>query len=163
MREREMRQRVERFLQSRLRNMLMPATLGLGLALGGCSSNATMQAVDAGTPTANKDAGSPSANKDAGMPDSHAGPDTQIADGNQAGPDAGAVDAQTAIDAGITDAGQGNQDVLPVAKYMAPMLDAAADLRDSGMILRYAAPIARDAAPDIHVVALYMAQLPIPR
>ena len=39
MRERDMRWRVERFLQSRLRSMLMPATMGLGLALGGCASD----------------------------------------------------------------------------------------------------------------------------
>lgn len=40
MREKEMRQRVERFLQTRLRAMLLPATLGLGLALGACDSEA---------------------------------------------------------------------------------------------------------------------------
>jgi hypothetical protein len=40
MREREMRLRVERYMQTRLRSMLMPATLGLGLAIGGCNSDA---------------------------------------------------------------------------------------------------------------------------
>jgi hypothetical protein len=40
MREREMRQRVEHFLQTRLRNMLLPATLGLGLAISACNSDA---------------------------------------------------------------------------------------------------------------------------
>ena len=39
MREREMRQRVEQFLKVRLRNMLMPATLGLGLAMSSCGSS----------------------------------------------------------------------------------------------------------------------------
>jgi hypothetical protein len=39
MRERDMRLRVERFLQSRLRSMLLPATMGLGLAVGGCDSD----------------------------------------------------------------------------------------------------------------------------
>jgi hypothetical protein len=37
MREYEMRQRVFRFLKVRMRNMIMPATLGLGLAVGSCS------------------------------------------------------------------------------------------------------------------------------
>ncbi len=52
MRERDMRLRVERFLQSRLRSMLIPATMGLGLAMGGCASDA-LTADDAGD---NKDA-----------------------------------------------------------------------------------------------------------
>lgn len=47
MREREMRQRVESFLQTRLRAMLMPATLGVGLAIGGCGSN-TLNSDDGG-------------------------------------------------------------------------------------------------------------------
>ena len=55
MRERDMRLRVERFLQTRLRSMLMPATLGLGLALGGCNSDA-LSTDDGGDPIAKKDA-----------------------------------------------------------------------------------------------------------
>jgi hypothetical protein len=34
-----MRSRVERFLQTRLRSMLFPATLGLGMALSGCEGD----------------------------------------------------------------------------------------------------------------------------
>jgi hypothetical protein len=57
MRERDMRLRVERFLQTRLRSMLMPATLGLGLALGGCNSDA-LSTDDGGNQTQKKDTGS---------------------------------------------------------------------------------------------------------
>jgi hypothetical protein len=57
MREREMRQRVERFLQTRLRSMLLPATLGLGLAVGACNSDG-LSTDDGGDKTVNKDAGS---------------------------------------------------------------------------------------------------------
>jgi hypothetical protein len=39
MRERDMRARVERFIQTRLRSMLFPATLGLGMALTGCKGD----------------------------------------------------------------------------------------------------------------------------
>ena len=55
MREQDMRLRVERFLQTRLRSMLMPATLGLGLALGGCNSDA-LNTDDGGNQTVKKDA-----------------------------------------------------------------------------------------------------------
>jgi hypothetical protein len=49
MREREMRQRVERFLQTRLRRMLAPATIGLGLAVSpGCPSSDPSNTDDAG-------------------------------------------------------------------------------------------------------------------
>jgi hypothetical protein len=39
MREQEMRLRVFRFLKARMRNMIMPATIGIGLAVGGCSDS----------------------------------------------------------------------------------------------------------------------------
>jgi hypothetical protein len=63
MRERDMRLRVERFIQTRLRSMLMPATLGLGMALSGCDGDG-LSANDAGDPTVHQDA----ANTDAGSP-----------------------------------------------------------------------------------------------
>jgi hypothetical protein len=56
MRENEMRQRVERFLQTRLRAMLLPATLGLGLAVGACDSEGL--ATDDGGQQAKEDSGS---------------------------------------------------------------------------------------------------------
>jgi hypothetical protein len=39
MKEQEMRLRVFRFLRARMRNMIMPATMGLGLAIGGCTTS----------------------------------------------------------------------------------------------------------------------------
>jgi hypothetical protein len=39
MREQEMRLRVFRFLRTRMRHMLMPATVGLGITVAACSSN----------------------------------------------------------------------------------------------------------------------------
>jgi hypothetical protein len=71
MREREMRQRVERFLQTRLRSLLLPATLGLGLAVGACNSDA-LSTDDGGDPPANKDSGSVATKYMAQLPD--AGP-----------------------------------------------------------------------------------------
>jgi hypothetical protein len=55
MRERDMRARVERFIQTRLRSMLMPATLGLGMALAGCNGDG-LEVDDGGDPIVNKDA-----------------------------------------------------------------------------------------------------------
>lgn len=41
MREHEMRMRVFEFLKARMRNMLLPATVGIGLAVGGCAKEGT--------------------------------------------------------------------------------------------------------------------------
>jgi hypothetical protein len=130
MREREMRQRVERFLQSRLRNMLLPATLGLGLglAVGACDSDA-LDASDGGGQTAKQDSASA---------DKQAAPDSQLT---------GQSDAGTAV-----------------AMYMAQLSDASAALPDTGLAVRYMAQMPADAAPDLgRNVAIYMAQLPVPR
>lgn len=109
MREREMRERVERFLQTRLRKMLLPATLGLGLAVGACDTSA-LDTSDGGDTFAKKDSGTVGMKYMAQIPD--AGPDLS----------------------------------LPVPFY-------------GTITLR---PL--DAAPDSdRVVALYMAQLPVPR
>ena len=72
MREREMRERVERFLETRLRSMLLPATLGLGLAVGACNSGG-LGVDDGGDKVVNKDAASPATKYMAQIPD--AGPD----------------------------------------------------------------------------------------
>lgn len=56
MRERDMRQRVEQFIQTRLRKMVAPATIGLGLAMTGCPSSG-LDATDDGGAMVNKDAG----------------------------------------------------------------------------------------------------------
>jgi hypothetical protein len=62
MREQDMRLRIERFLKARLRNMLRPAALGLGLALGGCDSDG-LTTDDGGDPATKQDA---AANTDVG-------------------------------------------------------------------------------------------------
>jgi hypothetical protein len=128
MREREMRERVERFLRTRLRNMLLPATIGLGLAVGACDT----------TPLDTNDGGDQIANKDSGS-------------------------AGMKYMAQIPDAGADLPAITP--EYMAQIQpDANAELRDSGFALRYMAQQPPDAAPDAsRVVALYMAQLPVPR
>ena len=144
MREREMRQRVERFLQTRLRSMLMPATLGLGLAIGGCNSDA-MDASDDGGQTAKKDTGSA---------DKQSPPDTKFSDAGNQAPDTGTAGMKYL--AQIPDAGR----ELPIAvpDYMAQIP------ADSGVALRYMAQQPRDAGPDLdRIVAIYMAQLPVPR
>lgn len=132
MREQEMRQRVERFFQTRLRSMVLPATLGLGLAVGGCGDG--LNTGDDGGPTANDDG----AGADQQLP-----PDARFADANSASPDLGGA----------------------VAMYMAQMTkDASTSLPDSAMVLRYMAQQPRDAGADLNrVVAIYMAQLPVPR
>ena len=82
MREQDMRLRIERFMKARLRNMLMPATLGLGLALGGCPGGG-MDADDGGDPGTKHDAAASTDTGGVGMkyiaqiPD--AGPEVPIA------------------------------------------------------------------------------------
>ena len=122
MREREMRRRVERFIQSRLRNMLMPATLGLGLAVGGCSSSA-LNAQDGSSAVGKNDSSSALVESDSGSVKSDSGsvkndsgsvlpipsPDAATADGANTKKDAGFAPRK---DAFVAD-GQGGEDVRP--------------------------------------------------
>ena len=49
MKEKEIRERVEQFLKRTARNVVVPASLGLGLSLSGCEGNALRAgAADAG-------------------------------------------------------------------------------------------------------------------
>jgi hypothetical protein len=49
MNEKEIRERIERFLKKTARNVVVPASVGLGLSLSGCDSNALhARAADAG-------------------------------------------------------------------------------------------------------------------
>jgi len=138
MRERDMRQRVEQFLQTRLRRMIAPATIGLGLAGLGL----TMTACPSSGLDANDDGGA-LVRKDAG-------------------PDQGAAMKYMAQ---IPDAGL--ETARPQPDYMAQMPDAqqitpiySAPAPDAGPPVRYGAQM-RDAGPDTdRVIALYMAQLP---
>jgi len=138
MRELDMRQRVEHFLQTRLRSMLAPATLGLGLAMTGCPSSG-LDAADDGGALVNKDAGADQGPvlkymaqmPDAGLEVSLPQPDymAQMPDAQQATP---------IYSAPAPDAGPG-----PVLRYMAQMPDASPDGRE--------------------FIPLYMAQLPVGR
>jgi hypothetical protein len=143
MREREMRQRIESFLQSRLRKMLAPATIGLGLAMTACPSSGLDPNDDAGA-LVKKDAG----------------PDQGSAMKYMAQvPDAGLEAPQPQPDymAQMPDA---KPDTSPVLRYMAQMPDASPD---NTPVLRYMAQMP-DASPDLdRNVALYMAQLPVSR
>jgi hypothetical protein len=106
MREQDMRRRVEQFMHKRLRAMLMPATLGVGLALGGCASDA-LDAEDAAPDTTSVPIYS------AVLPD--AGPDVSEPQPDYMAPiklDAG---PQVRYAAQMSDAG----DPLPVPIYMA--------------------------------------------
>jgi hypothetical protein len=136
MREQDMRQRVQRFLQARLRNMLAPATLGLGLAMAGCPSSGNDATDDAGA-LVNQD----------GAPDQQFAPAYMAQLPKDAGPD----QATTKYIAPIPDAGP----ELPLVQpdYMAPMPDA-------GPVARYMA-VMPDAGREVgQIIALYMAQLP---
>ncbi len=136
MREREMRQRIERFLQTRLRRMLAPATLGLGLAMTGCPSSG-LDATDDGGAAISRDA-----QADQGAVMKYLAPI----------PDAGQEKATPApaYMAPMPDSGA-------VALYSAALPDAGPDNRPA---MRYMAQ-APDASPDEReIIALYMAQLP---
>lgn len=137
MREREMRQRVERFLQTRLRKMLAPATLGLGLAMTGCPSSG-LDATDDGGALVSKDA-----QADHGVATKYLAP---------VPPDAGREVSQPQPDymAQMPDAG-------PVLRYMAQMPDAASD---PAPVLRYMAQMPDAGREDHGMIALYMAQVP---
>jgi len=108
MREREMRQRIERFLQSRLRKMLAPATIGLGLAMTGCPSDGS-DTIDDGGALVQKDG-----EADHSAVTKYMGP--MPAD---ASPEVPAVVAEYM--APMPDSG-------PVLRYMAQMPDASPDL-----------------------------------
>jgi hypothetical protein len=141
MRERDMRLRVERFIQTRLRSMLMPATLGLGMALGGCNSDG-LNADDGGDPTANQDA--------AGNTDTYVAPQSDAEDKK----DTGMVTKYMApvYSAMVPDAGP----ELPIGApdYMAPIVK-----HDAGIPVRYMAQMPPDADPGT-AVAMYIAQIP---
>lgn len=141
MREQDMRLRIERFMKARLRNMLKPAVLGLGLALGGCDSDA-LSADDGGEPGTKQDA---AVATDSGTVTKYMAP----------APDA-ATDTWTPglrYMAQMPDAGP----ELPIAMpdYMAPIK------QDAGIAVRYMAQMPADASPDLGgMVAMYVAQMP---
>jgi hypothetical protein len=170
MREREMRQRVERFIQTRLRNMLMPATLGLGLALGaGCDDDEALNAADAGGQVEQKDAGTA---------DQQMAPDAELADASSTKEDlpvtkymAQIPDASADLPDPVLDymAPIPKTDASLITKYMAQIPDASTEIPLAAP--EYIAPIPRDAGisitpvysaslPDSGVAMRYMAQMP---
>ena len=163
MREREMRQRIERFLQTRLRRMLAPATIGIGLAMTGCPSS-DVNTTDDGGALVNKDSGT-----DLGMVAVYSAP-APDAGGTPANKDSESPPPPVPMYGVPVQPADAGTDQL-VTKYLAPVPDAGreasmpqpdymAQMPDSGPVLRYMAQMP-DAAPDLgRNVALYMAQLP---
>jgi hypothetical protein len=177
MREHEMRTRALRFLKARMRNMIMPATVGISLAVGGCSDPKSLYM----GPMPN-DAGHDVlvAKHDAmASPDSPSSADV-LPSGDVLGPDTArdtrdaasgsdlVVDTLAAADGGggIL-AGEVGADVPPELggmKYIAPFADAAPDataLDLGGM--KYVAPFVDASpadAPADTAVAKYIAPMP---
>jgi hypothetical protein len=152
MREREMHERVQQFLKVRMRAMVLPATLGLSLALAGCPSDGQETSEDGGNPALKQDGGTIAPVYSAAMPD------------------AGKTDAQiTKYMAPLPDAGINPEymaqlpDAGAAMKYMAQLPDAGgavalymAQSPDAGIAVRYMAQ-----QPDTGgMVALYMALNP---
>jgi hypothetical protein len=174
MREQEMRLRVFRFLKARMRNMIMPATVGIGLGGAGCFTqsgavySAPMVRSDANrdvdrddVPVQGPDVSQPE------RPEAQAAADlAQVEDVAAAIDQGNAIDSvpgSEVIDSGLADvssprdarAETGMKYMGPIpsdaaaseasseagqifAKYVAPMLDAAAD----GMpVVRYMGPM----------------------
>jgi hypothetical protein len=180
--EHEMRLRVFRFLKARMRNMIMPATVGIGLAVGGCTDSWGGSLYMGPLP---RDAGLDadtagmvplymvSMPKDAGPDATLIGQDAPAArDGAGAEMDkpsdaAVALDSASAIDALVSEAG--SRDVMPDLggmKYIAPFFDAAADaIHDAATdamdtpIAKYIAPMPDAAISDTPAMR-YMAQIP---
>lgn len=194
MREQEMRLHVFRFLKARMRNMIMPAALGLGLAAGGCNDSggavvrygapvvfdARLDPDTAGERTLKLDAapnpdisvagdaraevGADAVSEVEFSPDgspldvaaAEAAPDTRRLDGKD---DLPLVRYGSPFDAGVSDGviDSRTEDGQVIAKYVAPMPDAAVDT--NGPVMRYMA-VMPDAQPDRTMVLLYMAQVP---
>jgi hypothetical protein len=102
MREQEMRMRVFRFLTARMRNMIMPATVGIGLAVSGCvKSSAVYEAQmpqDANPPHA--DVLGPDS-QPPGSDQASPGPDLALADTREVQSDS-AMSADLAPDLAVT-------------------------------------------------------------
>jgi hypothetical protein len=149
MREQEMRMRVFRFLRVRMRNMIVPATIGIGIAAGACGSNEPVSKYMGPIPSdaAQRDVAQDVAKDEGPMPS----PDGPMAPPevlygaawpveagtlDLGGVDVAAVDLAGHVDFGpATDSGLDSGSII--AKYIAPMLDAASD----GMpVVRYGTP-----------------------
>ncbi len=166
-----MRLRAFRFLKTRMRNMIMPAAVGIGLAAGGCTKDAPVF-VKYGVP----------------MPPDAAlvNRDVSFRDVSVSGPEVSAADARevaTALDVPLTApdvAAPTNRAVAdqgPATDSDSGLADAPADVfapRDGNgtseaggeaggeagpIISKYVAPMP-DAANDLGLAVRYMAQMP---
>ncbi len=188
MREQEMRQRVFRFLKARMRNMIMPATVGIGLAVGSCTTGTSVYSAPI-----REDASlgqDVQANADGPVPrqDAQANADARGADGPAAdlapvadvardtvlpgdvpiyGSDVSLLDLRDAeaVDSGAVDLGQTDSGAVDsatdtmITKYMAPILDAGAD---GTPVVRYMAQLPDGSSV---IAPMYMAPVdttPIP-
>jgi hypothetical protein len=175
MREQEMRLRVFRFLRARMRNMIMPATVGIGLAVGGCARETSTPIYSAPI----QDSAAP-ANRDVLGPDSPApGPDLAVADARE-------VQSVGDIAPDSTNDGLGrdtpiygidmsppdlrNPDVLDSSvRDVASLPDQAVALDGAGIdgssdlggtVTKYGVPIPDAAADTAGVAPLYSASIP---
>jgi hypothetical protein len=153
MREQEMRECVGHFLKARMRAMLLPATLGLGLAVAGCDKEALETTDDSGT-ISQVEAGAGASHSDTRMDSPMVTPEYMAQM-----PDAGVATALYMAqmpDTGVLTKYMAQMpDTGVLTKYMAQMPDA----REVGipeMVLRYMAPLPKPDQP----VLLYMAQYP---
>ena len=187
MREYEMRMRVFGFLKARMRNMIMPATVGIGLAVGGCAKEGSLQSNSSdaardvtAVPVYSvvfPDSG-PEVQPDGPGPDGPApGHDLAVADTPEVQANAdvaadlardvvAAVDQGSGIDVSGSDVGKrdvavgvdsGNDLGVIVTKYIAPIPDAAVD---QGSIAPMYTAVMPDAAPDSGLPVRYAAVMP---
>jgi hypothetical protein len=178
MREQEMRLRVFGFLRTRMRNMIMPATMGLSLAIGGCTTSSIVPVYSGQFPN---DAAA--RKSDILEADSVAqGPDLAVADtrDTRAGDDAlgdSARDALTAEDVAADAANDSQRDALAMVDHPAgsdgvsidsaiadglAKVDADTDL--DAIVTKYLAPFfdaaTIDSSADLGPIARYHAPMP---
>jgi hypothetical protein len=163
MRERDMRLRVERFIQTRLRSMVMPATLGLGMAIGGCNSDG-LNADDGGSEDAVANTGTGGAQGSGGTGGAQGSGGAQgtggvtgsggaMGSGGTTSPATKYIAPVPMYIAAIPDAGP--EVSMPAPEYIAPVVK-----QDAGIAVRYMAQMPADASDPGTPVALYLAQLP---
>jgi hypothetical protein len=181
MREQEMRLRVFRFLKARMRNMIMPATLGIGLAVGGCGDSNEGPVVRYAAPVlpdASPDLGPDTAgwtlNQDVGTgePDVTGAPDLLADVAAESVPDVATSEdakpsdvlaAEAGLDARPLDGTDDGGKAEHASPYEVPVLDSRTEAGQ--VIAKYIAPMldatVDDAgSPDRSMAVLYMAQLP---
>ena len=131
MREQEMRERVFGFLKARMRGMIFPATVGIGLAVSGCSESKATPAYMASFP---QDAAQNVV--DARVQDvAPVTPDLPVADANNPQlPESQPVDG---TDVPPADTGHEETGII-ITKYLAPLPDGG---RDGLRLTLYAAPM----------------------